>query len=65
MSKRSADSTPVLVSNEIRWLDPAGFPLACCQKPDDWDSTYIDNYDFIMDAAKKIVLSNLYVQDNP
>ena len=51
---------PVEVNDEIQWFDPAGFPLASCQKPEDWQSGYLDSYDFVLDASKKIVRSEFY-----
>jgi hypothetical protein len=52
---------PLEVSNEIRWFDPAGFPLAICQRPEDWQSDYLNTYDFMLDPDNQVVSSSVYV----
>ncbi len=51
---------PVEVSEEIRWTDPAGFPLASSNKPDNWQTEYSDVFDFFLDPANQIVISTPY-----
>lgn len=60
-SKQSWRVIPVEVSEEMHWLDPAGFPLASCQIPDNWQADYLQKYDFVLDSSQKIVTSELYL----
>ncbi|MBP5977815.1 hypothetical protein HW132_35235 [Brasilonema sp. CT11] len=52
---------PIEVNNEIRWLDPAGFPLAFCQKPENWRPEYLEKYDFELDSNRQNVTWNFYL----
>ncbi|MBD2106060.1 DEAD/DEAH box helicase [Nodosilinea sp. FACHB-13] len=52
---------PVEVSEELYWYDPAGFQLAKCQKPATWETSFLNEYDFILDSANRVVLSEIYV----
>lgn len=52
---------PVEADDEIYWFDPGGFHLATCQKPENWQSSYIDAYDFILVPHKKEVSSSPYI----
>ena len=52
---------PAVVENKIQWLDPAGFPLASCWKPQEWESSYLDEYDFLLDASDAVVSSTPYL----
>ena len=52
---------PVEINNEIYWLDPAGFQLAKSQRPDDWQSSYLNDYDFTLDSNQEIVSSVNYL----
>lgn len=51
---------PVEMGEDIQWLDPAGFPLAACKKPESWDSQYFDSLDFVLNSEKKVILSDSY-----
>ncbi len=53
---------PAVVENKIQWLDPAGFPLASCWKPQEWESSYLDEYDFLLDSSDAVVSSTSYLQ---
>lgn len=52
---------PVEVGNEIQWFDLAGVPLGICQKPKNWQSDFLNTYDFILDAEHRVVSSKVYV----
>lgn len=52
---------PVEVGNEIQWFDLAGFPLGICEKPKNWQSDFLNTYDFILDAENRVVSSKVYV----
>ena len=52
---------PVEIDDNIQWFDLAGFPLAVCQKPENWQSDFLNTYDFILEAENKIVSSKIYV----
>ncbi|MEH2248199.1 DEAD/DEAH box helicase [Nostoc sp.] len=52
---------PVEIGDDIQWFDLAGFPLAICQKPEKWQSDFLNTYDFMLDAENRFVSSNIYV----
>jgi hypothetical protein len=52
---------PVEVGNEIRWSDPAGFPLAVSPKPSTWILGTFDIYDFLLVPDRQVVLSSQYL----
>ncbi|MFN6487180.1 MULTISPECIES: hypothetical protein [unclassified Nostoc] len=52
---------PVEIGNDIQWFDLAGFPLAICQKPEKWQSDFLNTYDFMLDAENRFVSSKIYV----
>ncbi len=52
---------PVEVGDEIQWFDPAGFRLAICHRPEDWQSDYLNTYDFMLDPDNQVVSSRAYV----
>jgi hypothetical protein len=52
---------PLEVGSEIHWLDPAGFPLASCSKPENWQEKYLEQFDFKLDSSLKLVTSNFYL----
>ena len=52
---------PVEIGDDIQWFDLAGFPLAICQKPEKWQSDFLNTYDFMLDAENRFVLSKIYV----
>ena len=60
-SKRRWRVLPVEFGEGIRWVDPAGFPLAQSQKPDNWKPKYRDSHDFELDAIDRRVYSELYI----
>jgi len=52
---------PAVIEDKIQWLDPAGFPLAMCDRPKLWESSYSRDYDFTLDASNKVVASTPYL----
>jgi len=52
---------PVAVGDEIQWFDPAGFCLASCPSPANWQAEYLNRYDFMLEPENQVVLSRLYV----
>lgn len=62
---RSSEQTwrviPVEVSDQIYWLDSAGFLLASCQKPENWQEKYLINFDFELNSKSQVVTSNFYL----
>lgn len=60
-SKQTWRVIPVEIDNEIHWLDPAGFPLASCQKPENWQVNYLHKYDFELNSSEQIITSTLYL----
>jgi hypothetical protein len=60
-SKHKWRVIPVEVEEEIHWLDPAGFPLASCQIPENWQANYLRKYDFELDSNRGIVTSEVYL----
>ncbi|MFN6530088.1 hypothetical protein [Nostoc sp. ChiSLP03a] len=52
---------PVEIGDDIQWFDLAGFPLAICQKPEKWQSYFLNTYDFMLDAENRFVSSKIYV----
>ena len=60
-SKHKWRVIPVEVGEEIHWLDPAGFPLASCQMPENWQENYLRKYDFELDSNRGIVTSEVYL----
>ena len=52
---------PVLIGEELHWLDPAGFPLASCQMPENWQTNYLHKYDFELNSNQQVVTSELYL----
>ncbi|MEG4529741.1 DEAD/DEAH box helicase [Microcoleus sp. D2_18a_D3] len=60
-SKHKWPVIPVEVEEEIHWLDPAGFPLASCQMPENWQENYLRKYDFELDSNRGIVTSEVYL----
>lgn len=51
---------PVEVDNSIRWVDPAGFPLATSSLPENWRSEYLKTYDFFLTANERTITSSSY-----
>lgn len=60
-SKQKWRVIPVEISKEIHWLDPAGFPLASCQKPESWQAEYLSKYDFELNSTNQVITSSLYL----
>jgi hypothetical protein len=52
---------PVEVGDEVHWLDPAGFPLAFCPKPENWQEKYLEQFDFKLDTNLQLVTSTFYL----
>lgn len=60
-STRTWQVIPVVVGEEINWLDPAGFPLASCRVPDNWWAEYLHKYDFKLNPSQQFVTSERYL----
>jgi hypothetical protein len=52
---------PVEVGKEIYWNDPGGFALAVCERPEDWDASYLARYDFTLDSSRGLVVALHYL----
>lgn len=52
---------PVEIGDDIQWFDLARFPLAICQKPEKWQSDFLNTYDFMLDAENRFFSSKIYV----
>ncbi|MCY6494535.1 DEAD/DEAH box helicase [Leptolyngbya sp. GGD] len=52
---------PVTSEDEIRWFDPAGFPLARCSRPENWQPEYLTNRDFTLNSRDQVVSTSPYV----
>lgn len=52
---------PVEISGQLAWFDPAGFKLAASQKPDVWEQSYLDKYDFVLHSDRQFVESSPYL----
>lgn len=55
-------TVPVEVDKELYWYDPAGYPLAKCVKPNDWETDYLSSYDFWLKPLKKVIISKAYIK---
>lgn len=60
-SKNKWRVLPVYLGQQIYWLDPAGFPLAICSTPTNWQSDYMKRYDFELNSDEQHVTSELYL----
>jgi len=52
---------PVEVGDEIHWLDPAGFPLASCLKPKNWQEKYLEQFDCNLNVKSQLITSVFYL----
>jgi hypothetical protein len=52
---------PVEINGTIRWTDPAGFPLASCVLPENWQDEYFADYDFLLNPQTRTVTSSQYL----
>jgi hypothetical protein len=52
---------PLEVGEELIWIDPAGFPLARCQRVADWGATFLNDYDFRLDTEKNVITWEKYL----
>jgi len=52
---------PVIMEDDVVWLDVGGFPLAKSKKPPIWDSDYLNTRDFVLLSHEKSVVSNPYL----
>jgi Txe/YoeB family toxin of Txe-Axe toxin-antitoxin module len=50
-----------VIGKEIQWFDLAGFPLAICHKPENWQADFLNTYDFMLDAENRVVSSKGYI----
>lgn len=60
-SKQKWRVIPVEIGEEIHWLDPAGFSLASCQKPESWQAEYLSKYDFELNSNDRVITSSVYL----
>ncbi len=51
---------PVESEGSIFWSDPGGFQFAVSRKPTDWNSHFLSDYDFELDASTSVVSSTPY-----
>lgn len=56
---------PVIRNDVLRWIDPAGFPLAESELPQAWFDSYLHEYDFVLDLDQRMVWWSRYVTANP
>lgn len=52
---------PILSGDGLYWLDPAGYLLALSQELLVWNKEHLSNYDFVLDAEKRIVHVSPYL----
>jgi hypothetical protein len=53
---------PVATENRnLNWFDPAGYLLAVSMTPEDWEESFFNDYDFILDSSRKLVTANAYL----
>ena len=52
---------PVVVGEDILWMDPAGFPLAKSDKPERWGYSSESLLDFILDPKKSQIVAQSYI----
>ncbi|MEA5464949.1 DEAD/DEAH box helicase [Leptothoe sp. PORK10 BA2] len=61
LSEQTWRVIPVEVGDQIHWLDPAGFPLASCPKPENWQEKYLSRFDFELNSNLRVVTSTFYL----
>lgn len=61
LSEQTWRVMPVEVGDQIHWLDPAGFPLASCPKPENWQEKYLSRFDFELNSNLRVVTSTFYL----
>jgi len=52
---------PVEVDKTLHWFDPAGVLLAVGDRPTVWGDSFLNTYDFILDADEKTISSKTYM----
>jgi len=52
---------PVETETQLFWYDPAGAPLASCEKFEEWQFQYLSTHDFMLNSSEKVVLSKPYI----
>jgi hypothetical protein len=52
---------PLEHGEELIWIDPAGFPLAQCQRVADWRTVFLSEFDFRLDTEKSVVTWEKYL----
>lgn len=60
-SKNTFRVVPVEIDSQIFWFDPAGFELARNSRPEDWQSQYLNNYDFTLNVSELTVTPRRYI----
>jgi hypothetical protein len=61
LSEQTWRVMPVEVGDQIHWLDSAGFPLASCPKPENWQEKYLSRFDFELNSNSRVVTSTFYL----
>jgi hypothetical protein len=61
LSEQTWRVIPVEVGDQIHWLEPAGFPLASCPKPENWQEEFISRFDFELNSSLRVVTSTFYL----
>jgi hypothetical protein len=52
---------PVEVGDQLYWVDPAGFHLATCPRPERWEERHTHAFDFLLDPFERVVSPDPYV----
>ena len=52
---------PIETETKLFWYDPAGVPLASCEKLEGWRAEDLNAHDFILDASEEVVSSKPYI----
>jgi hypothetical protein len=61
LSEQAWRVVPVEIGDQIHWLDPAGFPLASCPRPENWQEKYLRRFDFELNSNLRVVNSTFYL----
>lgn len=60
-SKQTWRVVPVETETKLFWYDPAGVPLASCEKFEKWQPQYLNTHDFMLNSSEKEVSSKPYI----
>ena len=61
MSEQHLRCIPVEADGSIKWFDVAGFLVAESEKPDLWEESFVDDFDFRLIAHEGKVVSSSYL----